>query len=265
MFCIRKMATHAPIRAMDKGGWVTVVMGCSGFPALSGQVVNVVRPSGLEHGSYYNIPMSNKTTARARAISTVTVYAASSSAVGDPYFEAARALGAGLAGAGMTVVYGGGSTGLMGAMADAVLGSGGQIHGVVPQFLKDLEVSHQGLTSLTVVNDMRERKHLMLEQSDAVVALPGGCGTYEEVFEALTLKRLGQWLGPIVLLNTMGFYDRLNGFLAHAVSEKFMDPRHLDMWAIVDNAGQVTEALSTAPAWSDDALQFATNAAVAES
>ena len=177
--------------------------------------------------------MNNKTNAHARAIETVTVYAASSSAVSDHYFDAARRLGDALAGAGMTVVYGGGGTGLMGAMADAVISAGGQIHGVVPQFLKDLEVSHQNLTSLTVVEDMRERKHLMLERSDAVVALPGGCGTYEEVFEALTLKRLGQ----------------------------FMDPRHLEMWSVVDHAEQVAGALTSASVWDEDALQFATNAA----
>jgi len=209
--------------------------------------------------------MNNKTNAHAGAIKTVTVYAASSSAVSDHYFDAAHRLGDALASAGMTVVYGGGSTGLMGAMADAVISAGGQIHGVVPQFLKDLEVSHQNLTSLTVVEDMRERKHLMLERSDAVVALPGGCGTYEEVFEALTLKRLGQWLGPIVLLNTQGFYDRLNGFLAHAVAEKFMDPRHLEMWSVVDHAEQVAGALMSAPVCDEDALQFATNAAAAQS
>jgi len=188
----------------------------------------------------------------------VTVYAASSSAIARDYFEAASALGAALGRAGIEIVYGGGSTGLMGAVADAALAVGGVVRGVIPVFLQDMELSHQGLTSLAVVDDMRERKHLMLERSDAVIALPGGCGTYEEVFEALTLKRLGQWVGPIVLLNTLSFYDQLHGFLQHAVAQKFMQSRHLDMWNIVDDPDRVIEALFTAPRWSRDALRFAT-------
>ena len=101
----------------------------------------------------------------------------------------------------------------------------------------------------------------MLEQSDAVVTLPGGCGTYEEVFEALTLKRLGQWLGPIVLVNTNGFYDRLNEFLLHAVEEKFMRQQHLELWSMIDDGAQIIEALNAAAPWSSDALSFATTRA----
>ena len=210
--------------------------------------------------------MENKTPARPNAITTVTVYAASSGAISKGYFEAASRVGLALASGGISVVYGGGSTGLMGAVADAALAAAGTVHGIVPRFLKELEVSHGNLTSLTVVDDMRERKHLMIEKSDAVIALPGGCGTYEEVFEALTLKRLGQWLGPIVLLNTNGFYDRLNGFLRHAVDERFMDRRHLDMWTVVDEPDDVIPALRDAPRWSEEALSFATShAAMAES
>lgn len=203
--------------------------------------------------------MDAETSIAPASIKTVTVYAASSGAISADYFKAASQLGVSLANAGLTVVYGGGSTGLMGAMADAMVSAGGQIHGIVPQFLKDLEVSHTKLSSLTVVDDMRERKHLMLEQSDAVIALPGGCGTYEELFEALTLKRLGQWLGPIVLLNTNQFYDRLSGFLEHAVTERFMDTRHLEMWTTVDRPEQVVSALASSPVWSENSLQFATS------
>lgn len=188
----------------------------------------------------------------------ITVYAASSGAIAHSYFDAASVAGRVLAENGFSIVYGGGSTGLMGAVAQAALDAGSEVHGVVPQFLKDLEVSHNFLTSLTVVNDMRERKHLMLHQSDAVLALPGGCGTYEEVFEALTLKRLGQWLGPVVLLNTNGFYDRLDDFLQHAITERFMAPEHAQMWSIVNEPEYIIEALYNAPAWGTDALKFAT-------
>lgn len=173
------------------------------------------------------------------------------------YLDAARRLGEVLAGAGLSVVYGGGSTGLMGAMADAALGAGAEVHGVVPHFLMKLESSHQGLTRMDVVDDMRLRKHLMLERSDAVVTLPGGCGTYEEVFEAMTLKRLGQWLGPIVLVNTLGFYDRFIDFLQHSIRERFMDREHADMWSVVSQPEEVPAALSSAAAWSSDAIRFA--------
>lgn len=206
--------------------------------------------------------MSNKNpnvqNAPLNPIRKITVYAASSGAIAQSYFDAASGAGRVLAENGISIIYGGGSTGLMGAIAQSALDEGSEVHGVVPQFLKDMEVSHNSLTSLTVVNDMRERKHLMLHQSNAVLALPGGCGTYEEVFEALTLKRLGQWLGPIVLLNTNGFYDRLADFLQHAIAERFMAQEHTQMWSMVNEPEHIIEALHNSPAWGADALQFAT-------
>jgi uncharacterized protein (TIGR00730 family) len=191
------------------------------------------------------------------SIRNVTVYAASSQALAPGYYQAATRLGEVLAGAGLSIIFGGGGKGLMGAMADGALGAGADVHGIVPTFLRDLEVSHPGLTSLDVVDDMRLRKHRMLERSDAVVTLPGGCGTYEEVFEALTLKRLGQWLGPIVLVNTNGFYDLFIDFLEHSVQERFMGEAHAEMWSVVNEPEEVIEALATARSWSQDALQFA--------
>lgn len=193
-----------------------------------------------------------------RSIRRVTVYAASSGALAEPYLAAAARAGRAMAEAGLDIVYGGGNTGLMGAMANAALAAGAGVHGVVPAFLKELEVTHGGLTSLEVVEDMRQRKHLMLYRSDAVVTLPGGCGTYEEMFEALTLKRLGQWLGPIVLLNTNGFYDGLHGFLHHAIRERFMAEEHAAMWTLVNEPEDIASALAQAPAWSAEALRIAT-------
>jgi len=187
----------------------------------------------------------------------VTVYASSSAALKPVYYDAARRLGEILALAGKSIIYGAGGGGLMGAMADGALARGGAVYGVVPGFLQDLELTHRGLTGLEIVDDMRVRKHRMIEESDAVVTLPGGSGTYEELFETLTMKRLGQWLGPIIIVNTNGFYDGLLAFLGHSVEERFMGRSHLEMWSVVDEPEQVIEAIENARKWNSDALQFA--------
>jgi len=184
------------------------------------------------------------------SIRTVTVYAASSQALDPVYVDAAARLGTVMARQGYRVVYGGGSHGLMGAMADAALTAGGQVHGIIPEFLTRVEQGHQALTSLEVVADMRTRKARMLQGSDAVIALPGGCGTFEELFEAMTLKRLGQFLGPIVLVNTRGYYNTLLEFLRQSVSEHFMSQTHLDMWQSVAEPEAVPGALERARPWS---------------
>ena len=159
--------------------------------------------------------------------------------------------------AGKDIIYGAGGGGLMGAMADGALENDGKVCGVVPQFLQDLELTHPGLTELKIVKGMRIRKQLMLEGSQAVVALPGGSGTYEELFEALTMKRLGRWVGPIIIVNTIGFYDGLLQFLRHSVEEKFMGSNHLKMWSVVDEPEQILGAIANSPAWNVDALQYA--------
>jgi uncharacterized protein (TIGR00730 family) len=189
---------------------------------------------------------------------TVCVYCASSGRCGPEYHAAARRLGELLAAAGHDVVYGGSRIGSMGALADGALSRGGRVVGVLPQFLKDLEVSHDGLSELHVVEDMRARKHLMLSRSAAVVALPGGCGTFEELLEAITLKRLGIFLGPIVLVNTRDYFAPLLELFAAAVRERFMDERHLAMWQVVATPEEVLAALASAPAWSADMRRFAT-------
>ena len=190
-------------------------------------------------------------------VKRVTVYASSSSALSPVYYDAARKVGEILAEAGKSIVYGASGHGLMGAVADGALSRGGEVFGVVPGFLQELELTHHQLTELKVVDGMHVRKQLMLENSDAVVALPGGCGTMEELFEALTLKRLGQWLGPVVLVNTNHFYDGLIDFLNHSVGERFMGNNHLDMWSVIDEPEQVLTALETAPSWDAGALAFA--------
>ncbi|NIP17193.1 MAG: TIGR00730 family Rossman fold protein [Xanthomonadales bacterium] len=211
--------------------------------------------------SYYNIAFPDEPVGDGsmpnNSIKMVTVYAASSQDLAPKYYRAARRTGEVLAEAGLSVCFGGGGEGLMGAMADGALAGGAEVHGVVPEMLRGLELSHTGLTSLDVVSDMRVRKHRMLERSDAVVTLPGGCGTYEEVFEALTLKRLGEWLGPIVLVNTDGFYDLFIRFLEHSVRERFMGDEHANMWSVVSEPEEIIGAMRNAHEWSSDALQFA--------
>src|SRR4249920_2119993 len=139
----------------------------------------------------------------------ICVYAASSPQAAPEFLDAARKLGEILAENQCSIVYGGGSQGLMGAVADGALSRGGQVIGILPKFMADLEWGHPGLTHLDLVEDMRERKHRLLSDSDAVIALPGGCGTLEELSEAITLKRLGLYFNPIVLVNTNGFWDPL--------------------------------------------------------
>ena len=187
----------------------------------------------------------------------ICVYAASSPQAAPAYHEAASRLGATLAGNGCSIVYGGGSQGLMGALADGALSRGGEVVGILPKFMADLEWGHPGLTHLDLVEDMRERKHKLLTGSDAVVALPGGCGTLEELFEAITLKRLGLYFNPIVLLDTNGFYTPLQAFLEQVIAEKFLNPGHAAMWSLVESPEQVLPRIRETPAWREDARDYA--------
>jgi uncharacterized protein (TIGR00730 family) len=187
----------------------------------------------------------------------VCVYCASSRQAHPDYRAAAHRLGEVLANAGIGIIYGGGAVGSMGALADGALARGGRVTGILPQFMADLEWGHRRLTELQLVEDLRTRKHLMLTLSQAAIALPGGSGTLEELLEAITLKRLGLYVNPIVLVNTRAFFAPLLALLEQAVSERFMDPRHLDMWQVVATPEEVPEALASAPAWSAQARSFA--------
>ena len=123
--------------------------------------------------------------------------------------------------------------------------------------MADLEWGHPGLTELQLVEDMRERKHRLLTDSDAVVALPGGCGTLEELFEAITLKRLGIYFNPIVLLNTRGYYTALQTFMRQVIDEKFMNAEHIAMWSLVDAVESVLPEIAATPRWREDARDYA--------
>ena len=192
-----------------------------------------------------------------KAAPRVCVYCTSSNASHPEYREVARELGATLAREGWHIVYGGGSNGSMGALADGALSENGQVTGIIPDFMQQLEWSHDSLTKLDVVDTMHTRKDRMLTGSDAVVALPGGCGTYEELFEALTLKRLAIYTKPIILVNTRGYFEALRTLLHQCASEHFMHEAHNSMWTMVNKASEVTAAIAAAGSWSAEARDIA--------
>ncbi len=193
----------------------------------------------------------------ARDIKKVCVYCASSRRVDPAHHDAARCLGALLAQQDITVVYGGGASGSMGALADGALAAGGRVIGVMPRFMTEVEWGHRGLTEFRVVADMHARKRMMLDEADALVALPGGCGTYEELFEALSFKRLGLYPNPIVIVNLAGFYGPLLAQLERSIVEGFMDEKHRTLWAVVEHPEQVLPAIRLAPSWPREAWRFA--------
>jgi uncharacterized protein (TIGR00730 family) len=187
----------------------------------------------------------------------ICVYCASSEHVDRSYHDAAGALGQTLASNGCTLVYGGGAVGLMGSLANGALAAGGDVVGIIPRFMTEVEWQHPGVANLEIVEDMRERKHRLLTGSDAVVALPGGCGTLEELFEAMTLKRLALYLKPIVLLDTNGFYAPLERFLEQTIEQRFMNPQHRALWTRVDRVDEVLPTIRATPDWDANARSYA--------
>lgn len=160
---------------------------------------------------------------------SVCVFCGSNAGARPVYAEAAAAVGGAIAERGLSLVYGGAAVGLMGTLADAALAAGGKVIGVIPKALVEREIGHSGLTELVQVKSMHERKALMADRSDAFLALPGGAGTLEEVFEAWTWAQLGHHQKPVGLLNVDGFFDALIAFLDHQCSERFIRQEHRDM------------------------------------
>jgi uncharacterized protein (TIGR00730 family) len=172
------------------------------------------------------------------------VYCGSSPGRDAAYARAAEGLGRTLAERGIGLVYGGGHVGLMGTVADAALAAGGEAIGVMPQALVDREIAHRGLTELRVVGSMHERKLLMAELAGGFIALPGGMGTLEELFEVYTWTQLGLHSKPLGLLNVRGYYDGLVAFLDHAVAERFVTPAHRDMLVVGTEPEAILAAFS---------------------
>lgn len=180
---------------------------------------------------------------------SICVFCGASPGANPVYAEAAAALGRELAQRGMTLVYGGGEVGLMGVVADAALAAGGEVIGVIPQALQDSEIGHRGLTRLEVVEGMHARKARMAELADAFIALPGGLGTLEELFEVWTWGQLGYHGKPLGLLEVNGFYAKLIGFLDHLVDERFVRSQHRGMLQVRETPQDLLEALA---AWEPD-------------
>ena len=190
-------------------------------------------------------------------IHSVCVYSASSTKIASVYFEAAEKLGSLLAKQHIRLINGAGSIGLMRSVADAVLENGGEVTGVIPHFMVEKNWHHTGLTELIEVTSMHERKQKMANLSDGIIALPGGCGTLEELLEIITWKQLGLYLNPIIILNVNGFFDPLLEMLERAIEENFMRRQHGDIWKVARTPEEAVELLQTTPVWDASIRKFA--------
>lgn len=190
-------------------------------------------------------------------IKNVCVYSASSTKIDAAYFEAARQLGSLLAAHKINLVNGAGCIGLMAAVSDAVLSEGGTVTGVIPRFMVEQGWHHKGLTHLIETDTMHERKQLMADLSDGIIALPGGCGTLEELLEIITWKQLGLYLNPIVILNINHFFDPLISMLEQAIDQNFMRKEHGDIWRVAETPSEAIAFLYETPCWNPEIRKFA--------
>ncbi len=174
----------------------------------------------------------------------VCVFCASSANIDTRYLEAARELGTLLAREGWRCVNGGGAVGLMGAVTDGTLDAGGEVTGVIPKFMVDNGWCYDRLEDVIVTADMHQRKQMMSDMADAVIAMPGGVGTLEELLETLTWRQLGLVKVPVVILNTMGYYDGLLAMLGHAIDEGFMKASHAGLWQVATTPAEAVAILS---------------------
>lgn len=187
---------------------------------------------------------------------TIAVYGASSPIIPRVYKDAAKELGTLLAENHVRLINGAGKEGVMGACSDACLASGGKVIGIIPRFMVENGWCRTGLTELIVTEDMHHRKQKMIEMSDAAIALPGGCGTLEELSELITWKQLGLCNKPLIILNTNGFYDDLLRFFEKAVEESFMRKEHLNLWEVATTPQEAFQKVFTAPVWNSSISKF---------
>ncbi|SFE93386.1 TIGR00730 family Rossman fold protein [Thermophagus xiamenensis] len=187
----------------------------------------------------------------------IAVFCASSPQVPKKYFDASRKATEVLVKSGYGIIYGGGGQGLMGAVANEALKHNGTITGIIPRFMVEVEWQHKDVKDMILVETMHQRKELMVQKSSGILVLPGGIGTMEELFEVLSLKKLGKYSYPAIILNTDGFYDGLLTLFQKMTQEKFMRPIHNQMWTIVDEPTDIIKALQSATLWGKDAINFA--------
>lgn len=190
-------------------------------------------------------------------INSVCVYSASSTKIDPVYFRAAEELGRLLAEHRIRLINGAGSIGLMCSVADAVLKNGGEVTGVIPHFMVEQNWHHTGLTELIEVESMHERKQKMANLSNGIIALPGGCGTLEELLEIITWKQLGLYLNPIIIINVNGFFDPLLEMLEKAIEENFMRQQHGDIWKVARTPEEAVKLLYETPVWDVSIRKFA--------
>ena len=190
-------------------------------------------------------------------IQSVCIYCASSTQIDNAYFQAAHELGVLLAQKGIRLINGAGSIGLMREVSDATLETGGEVIGVIPQFMVEQGCHHTGLSKLHITQTMHERKQLMAELSEGVIALPGGCGTMEELLEIITWKQLGIYPHPIVILNINGFFNPLLDMLEEAIEQHFMRKEHKAIWQVADTPEKAVELLYQTPLWDKNVRKFA--------
>jgi uncharacterized protein (TIGR00730 family) len=176
---------------------------------------------------------------------SICVFCGSNAGARSAYLDAAREVGHAIATRGLQLVYGGASVGLMGALADAALSAGGEVVGVMPRALIEREIAHKGLTALHDVASMHERKAMMADLSDGFLALPGGAGTLEEIFEVWTWAQLGHHRKPVGFLNVEGYYDLLAAFIAHQQQELFIRPEHRDMLIVESDPARVLDRFAS--------------------
>lgn len=189
-------------------------------------------------------------------ISSVSVFCASSQKVDPVYFQDTSELGEILALNHIHVLYGGGAIGLMGCLADTMLNKGGKITGIIPQFMLEQGWGHSKVEHI-VVATMHERKKKLSENTDAIIALPGGVGTLEELLEMITLKQLGKLLIPIVILNTNGYFNPLFSLFEQMIKQHFMRDIHKDIWITINKPSEVLDAIRNAPEWDGSAIKYA--------
>lgn len=190
-------------------------------------------------------------------IKNICIYCASSSKAAAVYGDTAYELGALLAREGIAVVTGAGSIGLMRCVEDGALENGGKAIGVIPRFMVEQGWHHTGLTELRVTESMHERKQMMAELSDAIIALPGGCGTIEELSEIITWKQLGLYFNPIVILNINGYYDHFIAQLGKAIEEHFMGEIHGNIWSVATTPAEALEQIRNTPRWDATVRKYA--------
>ena len=190
-------------------------------------------------------------------IASVCVYSASSTKIDPVYFDTAYELGTLLGQQHIRLINGAGNMGLMSAVSDAALAAGGEVTGVIPRFMVEQGRHHTGLTRLVEVESMHERKKMMADLSDAVIALPGGCGTLEELLEIITWKQLGLYLNPVVILNVKGYFDPLLAMLQRAMEENFMRTQHGSIWHVAKTVREAVELVHTVPLWDVSIRKFA--------